>query len=654
MKKDKVLQVCYLLGWLIVGIIMIYMHCYRLGDIPYGMDVDEAGMGYDAWCLAKYGVDRYMNSYPVYLINFSGGQSAMYAYLCAPFVYFLGITEFSVRIPAMIAAFVTLIFAILIVKKIWPEKKWVWLIAGLLYAVCPIFTMLFRIGLDCNLMLCVSTVFLYFLIHAIETQKKRYFILAGVLGGSVLYSYVLSHLIMPLFLLATVIYLIVCKKIDLKRLICMGVPLFLLAVPLILFQMINILDLEEFRIGIFTIPKLYRYRSGDMSLELIKGNILELLKNTLLEDNVKYDTIDGYYTMYLISVPFIVCGAIHSLVELVRGIRKKEIRYQGVCFLWFICVYLVGLTLGLGGPNAYRMNAIFIAYLIFLLDGIWLLYKSLQKIGKKAVYVSATILTVVYGWQYLSFAQYYFNDYVKDTYMLDCFNFRYTDVLSYIDENYSQDVIGRTTYIAPLNQSYIYYLCSTMTDIYDYNVLADDLPYTMYLWASSYKNYCFNLPEEVDPVGNYMIPDDAEFEKNVVLYEEYGFQKEHIENYYFLTNPWLEAEEGNSECVVSWDHGVDEYGKLLLDSGETTVVSGWAYDSTNKKIWDDIIVDVDGTYYVAEVMEREDVAQALGEESYLNCGFHFTLDTCKVSEAEKIRFICINYDEKACYVYNME
>ena len=65
-------------------------------DIPYGIHIDEAGMGYDAWSLQKYHVDRWLNHFPVYLINFGGGQSALYAYLCAMFIKLFGQGEWNV------------------------------------------------------------------------------------------------------------------------------------------------------------------------------------------------------------------------------------------------------------------------------------------------------------------------------------------------------------------------------------------------------------------------------------------------------------------------------------------------------------------------------------------------------------------------------
>ena len=53
---------------LIIG--FLFTRLFLLNEVLYGLHVDEAGMAYDAFSLANWGVDRYLNSYPVYLINY--------------------------------------------------------------------------------------------------------------------------------------------------------------------------------------------------------------------------------------------------------------------------------------------------------------------------------------------------------------------------------------------------------------------------------------------------------------------------------------------------------------------------------------------------------------------------------------------------------
>jgi hypothetical protein len=622
------------------------MHCYKIGEIPYGLNVDEAGMGYDSWCLANWGVDRYLNSYPVYLINFAGGQSALYAYVCMPFVYLWGINTVTVRIPAVIASFLTLFFLVLIAKRIWNNKA-VCLILAMIYTVSPVFTMLFRIGLDCNLMLCVSTIFLYSLIVAIDNQKKVSFIVAGIAGGVVLYSYVLSHIVMPLFLIFVIIYLLLTNKINLSKIICMGIPIFIFALPLMVMHYINMYDLSEIYIGNLTIPKLYYYRNGDMSLSVIKDNVWLSLKNTLFYDGARYDSLEQFYNMYIVAIPFIGIGFCHLGYKLICSIMKRSYNKDVIFFVWFVCIYMMGLTVGFGGPNVYRLNAVYISYIIFLVDGLYFVWQLINIRWERLLPVYAVMVGTIYVISSISFALYYFNDYVSDTYLLEYFQYPYDEVFEYIDRNVPDEVSSRVTYFKTIEETYIYYLCSTMTPIYEYNTLEGDSPYEKWVWTQSYKNYRFYFPDEIDTTANYIIPDVCMEE--VENLKKVGFEGYYVGHYYYMTNPWLQYSGENADAVISWDHGLDDDGMLITDDSDKTVLSGWAINSEYGKIWDDIIVEVDGVYYVADKMERQDVADIMGSDIFLNCGFHVTLDTQLVNTADNIRFICIDYEDESCY-----
>lgn len=86
-------------------LLAVIVRMYKISDIPYGIHIDEAGMCYDAWSLQKYHVDRWLNSFPVYLINFGDGQSSLYAYLCAIMIKVFGKGEWNIiwmRMPGVL------------------------------------------------------------------------------------------------------------------------------------------------------------------------------------------------------------------------------------------------------------------------------------------------------------------------------------------------------------------------------------------------------------------------------------------------------------------------------------------------------------------------------------------------------------------------
>ena len=632
--------------WAIIIIFTVFIHCFKIGSIPYGIDVDELGMGYDAWCLANFGTDRYLNSFPVYLINYSGGQSALYAYLCAPFVYFFGFSAAVFRIPAVIFSFLTFLFSVKIADKLWHNKK-LNLLVGFVYMVSPVFMMLYRIGLDCNLMLGTSAIFIYCLIRAVDSGKIGEFVLAGITGGIVLYSYVISHMVMPVFVVLIWLYLIYVKKINFKQTVALAIPLCILAIPLILMHIINMAGLEEMKVGIFTIPKLYRYRSDDLSYEDIIKNLVNFFKTTLLYDKLKFNSIPQFGNMYIISFPFILLGMLDGIKTLIMSVKERCWNVYVVIVLWFICVYLTGAFIGLdGGPSVYHLNSVFLPYLFFVTYGIAIFYKFILRFGRNIARMCVAVCLTAYVCFFGGFVKYYFFDYTKDTYLLDPFNFMFDDVLEYMQEELPQGVSERTTYIGDGNQTYAYYLGSTYTTPYEYNQLADDEPYTLWQWTLEYKNYRFNFPEEVDPTGNYIVPETST--EYVDLYRQYGLKEEHIGTHYLFWNALLDSERSTAEAIVSWGHGASE-GTIVPDSGDETSLSGWAIDLSDGKVWDDIIACVDGEYYVAEKMERQDVVDVLQDDAFLSCGFHINIPTEKILNSN-VKVYFINYQNQVSYI----
>ena len=79
MKISKKYSYYFILG--LMFLCTILLRVYKLAQLPDILHIDEAGLGYNAWCLAHYGTDRYLNVHPFYAQNFEGGQSPLYTYM---------------------------------------------------------------------------------------------------------------------------------------------------------------------------------------------------------------------------------------------------------------------------------------------------------------------------------------------------------------------------------------------------------------------------------------------------------------------------------------------------------------------------------------------------------------------------------------------
>ncbi|MFQ8911252.1 MAG: hypothetical protein ACLR79_01920 [Waltera sp.] len=76
--KNLCKQNWYQITLLFLFCVTVFLRFYKLTVLPDVLHIDEAALGYNSWCLANYGTDRYLNVLPFYPQNFYGGQSPLY------------------------------------------------------------------------------------------------------------------------------------------------------------------------------------------------------------------------------------------------------------------------------------------------------------------------------------------------------------------------------------------------------------------------------------------------------------------------------------------------------------------------------------------------------------------------------------------------
>ena len=106
-----------IIGIFIVFIVGISIRLVGIEKYPIFNDFDEVSIGYEAYAIGNYGVDRYGNSLPVHLVARGSGQNALYAYLSIPFVKFYGLSLFSTRIVMSLIGCITLCFVLYLINK---------------------------------------------------------------------------------------------------------------------------------------------------------------------------------------------------------------------------------------------------------------------------------------------------------------------------------------------------------------------------------------------------------------------------------------------------------------------------------------------------------------------------------------------------------
>lgn len=106
----------------LVLVVAIFLRLYKLAEIPGGVYVDEAAIGYNAYSLAETGKDEFGKDYPLFFRTLGTYSSPLYIYLLSTILRFRELDIFSVRILSAVSGIVATVFVYLILKKLMPFK----------------------------------------------------------------------------------------------------------------------------------------------------------------------------------------------------------------------------------------------------------------------------------------------------------------------------------------------------------------------------------------------------------------------------------------------------------------------------------------------------------------------------------------------------
>lgn len=469
--KDRKRQIVSLVLWSILLVGFGLTRLLHLMELPAGYHIDEAGMAYDAWCLSQYGVDRYLKSWPVYLINFGGGQNALYTFLCALLFKIFGWHAFLIRVPVVFFSLLNLIFGVKTAQKIYSKDSYLPYAAGALIVICPCFIMMGRMGLESYLMLGMSTVFLYFFLRALESGTYKNYVVAGIMGGLVLYTYALTYIILPLFLMMSLLYCARVRKMEWKKWLVMAVPMGFLAAPLIAVQIVNMFDLPEMKWGIFTITKMESYRAGEIG-RFQRIYFMQAWNSIFGGDPLAYNSIPGIPNLYGKTSVLFVLGFICIIAKTIVSVKNRKWIPSCLILFWFLSViYLCSHIIS----NVNKVNGIFFSVILIAIEGIWVLWQARGWIAKGI----CCLWILIYAWGFIRFGRYYYSgEYTLDNLRMDYFDITVEEAITDIEER--PQLRGRLTYMM---EDGIYYALSTRISPYELRISErGNNQYGYYVW----------------------------------------------------------------------------------------------------------------------------------------------------------------------------
>ena len=370
----------------------IFARTWEFGQLPPGMNPDEASSGVEALNLSRYGTDRYGMRFPVKFISWGSGQDGLYAYLLAPFVAVLGLSLTVVRLPMLGLGVLALPLFYIATRRMFGVR--LALLATFMLAISPWHILLSRWALDANLLpfffLAGFTCLLY------VARSGWWFPAAALFFGLCLYAYGTAYAVIPVFMFCSLILMVRSKLINKWQMLA-GLGVFgMLAVPIFLLLLVNGLELPSLSMGPFTVPRLpvaVRWETTtllgapDIWPALI-ANISTGVRLLIVEsDGLLYNVAEPFGYFYRVGLVL----ALGGLILLVRGGQVGSRFEVRLLLAWLGAAALVA---AMQPVNINRFNIIFMPLLILAalaLDWVASLHRAVAPaivVGLSAAFVA--------------------------------------------------------------------------------------------------------------------------------------------------------------------------------------------------------------------------------------------------------------------------
>ncbi len=365
-------------AWLIVMVVAIATRVWDWPFSPPGLNQDEASIGYEAFSMLFYGMDRHGYSWPVHLISWGSGQHILYAWFAMPWIGWFGLSEWTVRLPMLICGVLSVPLFALVMQRLAPSDpvnaKRIGAWSAWLLALSPWNILLSKWALESNLL---PFVFLCAILTTLRWMDRpswvRSFLMALSLAAC-LYTYSSAYLAVPILLGYVFIRMAVARKMTWKGMLRF-VPMFgIMSFPMICFVLINRFNLYEFRTSWLSIPYMSSkeryieysiFSHSDWFVQMCKNVWATLKIMLLLSDGQVWNGLDSFWIVNVVLLPFMVLGFWRALISSFRDGRFA--RHQGsVLICWFIIALSIGVF---AAPNINRLNLLFLPMLAFAAIG---------------------------------------------------------------------------------------------------------------------------------------------------------------------------------------------------------------------------------------------------------------------------------------------
>ena len=297
-------------------------------------------------------------------------------------------------------------------------------------AISPWHIMNTRWAVESNILPFIFLAGFAFFLAAIE--NGMWFIPASACFALCLYAYGTAYVAIPIFILLGIPAAIYFKKIEIKYIIPGLLLFFLLAVPIILFVIINTFKLETIQIGSVTIPRLPVEARYESLAAIFEKSPLNAIANNLVvmfnllwnqKDDFAWSFVEPFGYFYKLTFPLVLIG-FSFLIASFKNIQEN-IFERWLLFSWMISSIFIGI---IHPVNLTRINLIFTPVLFCMII-------CLIEFNKRIKYIMPVALAALFAAFIFFNLAYHGGNYQQKA--REAFNAGITTAIEYANKNSS-------------------------------------------------------------------------------------------------------------------------------------------------------------------------------------------------------------------------
>jgi len=480
----------YIAAICLIAIIAIVVRLWQLGAVPWGLNQDEASIGYDSFAIGLTGYCRNGFRFPIYPIGFGNGHGPLYTYLSIPAIRILGLSIFSVRITNALLSIVAVFTSYFLVLRL-TQSRIAALLGFFFMATAPTLIISARWALDGSPPPALFIIALYFFVRAVDSQKTLSYALSAAFFAVICYAYGPVAVVVPVFLLFSCAYLLYHKKIKISQLLISGAAFLVVIAPVALFMAFNVFEFApDFSRGIFmTYPRFTGNRADTIFLDGFSPmNFVAGVERMIFQpDDLVWNTVPGFGTTFLFTAPLIMAG----LLLLIFRVKIKK--YNP---LFFVAVYFIGsfVMAGLIDQNINRISVVYPAVLLLIILAVY-------EIGKRLRYL-AMVLCVFVFFSFIWFSTTYFSDSYRQDFG-SAFFYSFGDAVELAMEK-TDETIFVTQRSTNMPGILTLFYSGLLPQQY-FNTVVYRNPYEEFRWEDSFDRFIFGTPYFLDPRAVFVI-----------------------------------------------------------------------------------------------------------------------------------------------------